>query len=570
MAEPAAPDPATTKAQPPPARRRLRRRLLVGLGALVALPFAAYAAMLLLMWSWTANPPEVPADAPLLRERVVREGTRTSLGRCWFDTRDGLNVLYLAGPPFERGYANGVLTQDLIHAQEDFLLDLVKSKIPSAVGRFLVTFYVTYHNRHLPAHVAAPLQLEILGVCRGCPDTHPEVGPYFHRVLNYHAAHDISHLLIGSPWIAGCTSFGAWGPATADHRLVAGRNFDWEAGDVFDANRILILCEPDEGIPFASLAWSGMVGAVSGMNRAGVSVTINGIRGRPPEDTGTPVSLVVRDVLQHAATLDQAVDRIRRAKVFVSELFLVGSRADGRFVVVEKTPGAIAVREGADGVALCANHFETEALRGDPDNVAFMAEGPSVARRERIRELVEGARGRIDGRRAVEILRDRRLPGGRFPGNGHRGTLNAMIATHAVAMDLTEGIFWAAAPPHQLGPFRAFDVRDFSRRPDLDAAADPVLTSGEFERFRESRAALTEAERVLKAGDAAHALEAARKAEGLNPGLYLNAWMEGRALLAAGRKAEAAASLERALKAGPPSMQEAKEIEGQIRTAKGE
>lgn len=556
------PSPSTTP-------RRLRRWLIAGLAALVGLPVLAYLTMLLLMWSWTANPPEAPADAPILRESVVREGARTSLGRCRLETRDGLHVLYLAGTPFEMGYANGVLTRDLLRAQEDFLLGLVREKIPSAVGRFLVTFYVTYHNRNLPRHVAPDLQLEILGVCRGAPDAHPEEGPYFHRVLNYHAAHDISHLLIGSPWVAGCTSFGAWGAATEGGRLVAGRNFDWEAGDVFDRGRVLILCEPDRGIPFVSLAWSGMVGAVSGMNRAGISVTINGIRGRPPEDTGTPVSLVVRDVLQHAGTLDRAVAIIRGAKVFVSELFLVGSRADGRFVVIEKTPTATAVREGLDGLASCANHFETETLKGDADNVAFMAEGPSVARRDRLRELLAAARGTVDGKKAVGILRDRALPGGRFPGNGHRGTLNALIATHAVAMDLTEGVFWAGTSPHQLGAFQAYDVKDFRRRPDLDVPADPLVASGEFDRFRESKAALAEAERALASGDASRALEAARKAEALNPGLYVNAWMEGRALRAAGRKAEAAAALERALKAGPASTGEAKEIEGQMKEASG-
>jgi isopenicillin-N N-acyltransferase like protein len=563
MTTPSNPTPA-----PAPPRRRLRRWILAALALVVGLPVAAVAVMLFLMWLWLAAPPPAPPDTPLFSMNPVREGTRTTLGRNWFETQDGLNVLYLAGTPYEMGYANGVLSRELVRAQEEHLLALVRSKIPNRAALFLVAFFVTWHNRNLPRHVAPDLQLEILGACRGSTDFHPELGPHYHRVLNYHAAHDISHLLIDSPLVSGCTSFGAWGAATPDGRLLAGRNFDWEAGDVFDRNRILILCEPDEGIPFVSLAWSGMVGAVSGMNRAGISVSINGIRGRPPGDTGTPVSLVVRDVLQHAATLDQAVGIIRGARVFVSELFLVGSRADGRFVVVEKTPETTAVREGADGLAVCANHFLTDALKGDPDNAAFMAEGPSVSRHGRARELLEGARGRITIPRAVEILRDRDLPGGRFPGNGHRGALNALIATHAVAMDLTDGIFWAGAPPHQLGAFRAFGVKDFRRRPELDAAEDPMVASGEFDRFRESRARLAEAERALRAGDAARALAAARQAETLNPGLYLNAWMEGRALLAAGRKGEVAAALERALKAGPASAPEAKELEEQLKAAR--
>ena len=67
----------------------------------------------------------------------------------------------------------------------------------------------------------------------GCPDRHPEIGPYFARVLNYHAAHDIcSYMLIDNPLVngSGCTAFGAWGSETANaQNLLTGRNFDWEA-----------------------------------------------------------------------------------------------------------------------------------------------------------------------------------------------------------------------------------------------------------------------------------------------------------------------------------------------------
>jgi hypothetical protein len=78
-------------------------------------------------------------------------------------------------------------------------------------------------------------------------------------------------------------------------------------------------------------------------------------------------------------------------------------------------------------------------------------------------------------------LRDRRLPGGRFAGNGHRGSLNPLIATHSVVMDLTAGIFWAATPPHQLGRFVAFDLnrrKNYCRGKPLPD--DPMLTDGEY------------------------------------------------------------------------------------------
>lgn len=132
-------------------------------------------------------------------------------------------------------------------------------------------------------------------------------------------------------------------------------------------------------------------------------------------------------------------------------------------------------------------------------------------------------------------MRDRNLPGGKFPGNGHRSTLNALIATHSTVMDLTAGIFWAASPPHQLGRFVAFDVNDFDRElPALAVPADAMLASGEYDRARQAHQSLVEGFRALKAGDAQSALSAATKAETLNPGFYQNATLRGRALLACG------------------------------------
>jgi len=60
------------------------------------------------------------------------------------------------------------------------------------------------------------------------------------------------------------------------------------------------MCEPDDGIPFISLSWAGMAGVVSGMNRAGISVTVNGAPTSLPRETATPVAIVARHILQQA------------------------------------------------------------------------------------------------------------------------------------------------------------------------------------------------------------------------------------------------------------------------------
>ena len=530
----------------------LRRRIFRWLAIAAAVVLLTFTILAGLVWHWLADPPPLPRDLSVTQLVPEQRGDRVWLGQSWSTERDGLRVLYVTGPPFDLGYANGVLTQGLMHRQEDALIEVLDTFVP-AWARWLVKGVVVYQNRDLEDYVTPEHKLEILGLSHGCPDTHPTMGPFYHRLLNYHAAQDISYMMMNHPLIRGCTAFGAWGEATVDGHLLCGRNFDWEAHPVFDRDRLVILCEPDGGIPFISVAWSGMVGAVSGLNRAGVSLTMNGAPSRLPGGARTPTCLVGRTVLQNARNLDEAVAIIRAANVFVSAHFLVGSRADGRFIVVEKTPDTTAIRDADTAHTLaCANHYLTDALRDRPENTAFRDNMDSPARYARVSELLTQAAGTLDAAAAARILRDRRLPGGAFAGNGHRSSLNPIIATHAVIIDITAGLLWVPQPPHQLGKFIAFDVNDFERvLPERALKADPMQASGEYDRYVAARTALEKGRKALSRGKAEEAVKRAKEAEALNPGFYQNAWLLGEALLKQGRTDEARAALVTALRGEP-------------------
>ena len=544
--------------------RRWLRRLLWLAGSLVAAVLVSWGVMAALMMYWVARPPPFTGQPAIIKLVPETRGGRVYLGRNWFGRREGLPVLYLTGTPFEMGYANGVLTQNLIHRQEDTIVQLFHRVAPYRWTQFLMEFVVTCKNRHLAEHVIPEQQMEILGLARGCPDVHPEMGPYFNRILNYHGAQDISYMMMNSPLIhRGCTAFGAWGPRTRDGHLLLGRNFDWEAAPVFDEDRVVIICEPDDGIPFISLAWAGMAGCVSGMNRAGVSVTVNGAPSHLPDGAATPTCLVAREVLQHAHNIAEAAEIIRRRQVFVSAMFLVGSRADGRFVVIEKTSGRMAVREaGGEKYLVCANHFLTPELQDDAVNQKFKRVDTSVSRFDRLTELLRNSPPPLDAAGCAALLRDRRLPGGRFAGNGHHGSLNPLIATHAVVMDLTGGIFWAATPPHQLGRFVAFDINDPEKAlPELAVAGDPTLTDGEYGKYLAAKAGLSDGWRALKQDDIAAALHCAQVAEKNNPGFYQNSWLLAEALFRQGKYPEAAAACRKAMDGKPALGGERRRIE---------
>jgi len=540
----------------------------------IVFALVGWLAAILIIRHSIAKPPPLPADISIMSLKPeIRDG-KTWLGRSWVGQREGLTVIYLKGSPFEIGYADGMLMQDKMHALENGFLKMIQGYVPQHWVMELLKNYVIYRNRHLSDFVPLDYRTEIYATTLGCPDIHPEEGNFYNRLLNYHAAHDVSYLLIDNPFIsarAGCTAFGAWGGATADGHLITGRNFDWEAAEVFSRDRVVEMCEPDNGIPFISLSWAGMAGVVSGMNRAGVSVTVNGAPSELPGTTATPVAMVARDVMEKAHNLGEALKVLSDAKVFVSTIWLVGSRADGKFVVVEKTPAVTNVREPAGDSIVCPNHFQTPGLKDDARNTNYMAEATSVSREARLKELIQAAHGTINALGAVEFLRDRKLPGGIFAGNDHRATLNAFIATHATVMDLSAGIFWAATPPNQLGKFVAFDVSDFSRELfDKTISADAVLADGEYENARQAKQFLAEGNRALKNKNAQTAMDLAVQAESLNPGFYQNAMLRGRALLALGRKNEAATAFELALAEHPAFLKEQQQIESLLKPLRGE
>src|SRR5262245_24307509 len=382
----------TAEAKPRGKLRKWSKRIAVGT---VIFAFVAWLSGALLLRSWTATPPPIPANASILALKTNQHDGKLWLGQSWVGRRDGLLTVYLKGDPFELGYSSGVLLQPQIHTLENEFIKMVHGYVPNEWTLNVLKWYVIYRNRHLTDYIAADYRMEIFGATVGCPDGHPEIGPYYNRILNYHAAHDVSYMMIDNPLVskAGCTSFGAWGPATSNGHLITGRNFDWEAAEVFSRDRVVIMCEPDHGIPFISLAWAGMAGVVSGMNRAGISVTVNGAPSNLPRETATPVAIVARDILQKAHNFDETMNILRGAKVFVSTLWLIGSKSDGKFIVVEKTPDTTQLREADGDSIVCANHFESSGLRDDFRNQQHIAEATSVSRKTRMNELIQGAHG---------------------------------------------------------------------------------------------------------------------------------------------------------------------------------
>jgi isopenicillin-N N-acyltransferase like protein len=519
-----------------------------------------------------AEPPEYTGERALkgteITEQRLGDVRVQTLGDNWRRNRRGVNEIAVTGDPWQRGYANARLTPELLEEQERLLLRTARDFVPNRAAFWLLKHGIAVNNRNLPNYISDAEKLEILGMTEGSVDHFPDDVPLYHRVLHYHAAHDISHLLIDNPLVAkqdliGCTAFAAWGDASADGQLYVGRNFDWEAGEVFDRDKCIIYVWPDDGIPYVHVAWAGMAGAVTGMNAEGLSIHINAARtddfrwGR----MGTPVSLLVRRVLESAANIEQAHAIIRDADVFVSDSFMVASRADGRAVVIEKSPSHTALREaGRPGLLLQTNHLLDEHWANDRANKEQQERATSLYRWQRLEELTDRHYGALGRDTALEILRDKRGMGDKELGLGNRNAIDAGICCHSVIMNVTTGEMWVSAAPHTYGRYVYVPVsRMLEARPSgamrmrLSAEMD-LPRAADFYRgddLIEFRRVLGLARAALRRGDENALSTHARSLRNLNPDSFETAYMQGRLAHMQGNQEAARGHFERALERDP-------------------
>jgi hypothetical protein len=329
--------------------------------------------------------------------------------------------------------------------------------IPSEFYLRFLRYIVGFLNRDLPAAVDSEYKQEIYGISFAAADSFNWVGSKYDRLLNYHAAHDIGHAL-QNMMLVGCTSFGAWGGKTETGAMLLGRNFDFWVGDAFAENKIVAFYAPDRGHKFMFVTWGGFTGVVSGMNDAGLTVTINAAKSEIPFNAATPVSLVAREILQYAGNIKEAIAIARSKKMFVSESFLVGSAADHKTIAIEKTPTDLAIYDPESDDILCTNHYQSQHFAKQKLNEEQMANSASVYREQRLQELMERSYP-LTPEKVAAILRDRRGLHDANIGNGNEKAVNQLIAHHSIIFSPDSLRVWVSTSPWQLGEYVCYDLK---------------------------------------------------------------------------------------------------------------
>jgi len=475
------------------------RKVLVGLGLFVVALFIAYAVFLRMT---RIDPPAIAADVKTHAQLPLEvKGARAYVGPSWMSRERGIWELHLFGQPYAMGWAHGKLGEEMHLVQEDYLFGEFERYVPSKLARFAVKNLVRLGYRKLGDAIPRERAEELAGEADADVDLHPDFLPIYHRLVYYHSLHDITQSLEHSP-LLGCSAFAASGSATTTGHLIIGRNFDFEGPEPFDREKAVLFFHPDGGIPFASVAWVGMQGVVTGINAEGIFVSINAARTDDKGKAGMPVEILVRQIMEQARSIDDVVRIVKQTPVLVPDFYLVGDGKTGDSAVIERSPTRVEVRKAHAEVSLLTNHALTPAFQSDAENDRLKRYLTSGARYRRLEELVRRFRGQIDPKRTLEILRDKHGAGGEPLGLGNRNALDAIIATHSVIVDATSMTLWVSEGPHLLGRYIGYDLkRELASTDDGEAAspppdlpADALLGTDELRAYREALGHLKAAE----------------------------------------------------------------------------
>jgi len=445
--------------------------------------------------------------------------------------------LLVKGDPLERGLITGSLTQELLHYQDKVFFEKIKDIVPSKFKQRLLRGFLKWFNRKLYLNVKEEYKTEIYGVSRYASNEYDYLATPYLRTLYLHGSHDIGHALQDLA-LVGCSSFAAWDSKTPDGELVIGRNFDFYAGDDFAKNKIISFVKPSTGIPFMTVTWGGMIGAVSAMNANGLTVTLNAGKSDVPLIAKTPISLLAREIVQYASTIEEAIAIAKKSNVFVSESIMIGSAADNKAILIEIAPNNFGIYDVANtNQVICANHFQSAAYQDDENNSMHILESHSKYRFDKMKALFEDNKT-ITPQNAVHILRETKGLNNDAIGYGNQKALNQLLAHHGIVFKPSERQVWVSASPYQLGAFVCYDldaifedsfsVANSFEKETLTIAEDSFMYSQEYKNYEAYRIHDRKIDAVLK--NKKEVLSAKQLADYilLNPDLWITHFKVGK------------------------------------------
>ena len=471
------------------------------------IPLLTYVAL----WLLLVIKPKFKVDKSLINiERIKISEDFYKLEDNWLKRNPyGLWELFITKNGFENGLINGKLCKELIDTQETYFIEEIKRIIPSNFYTFFLKIIVGWINRKIEHFIPKEYLLEIYGISLSASERYKYITLNYQRYLNYHAANDIGHAIEDLNMVA-CTSFSVWNKKSKDGSLLIGRNFDFYFGENFAQDKMICFYKPDNGYNFMMISWGGMVGAVSGMNMHGLTLTINTAKSNKPSKARTPLCIIGRKILQYASNIDEAYEIAKKTDTFISASFLIGSHKENKSVIIEKSITKTCLFDNIDeNFISCTNHFQSQAFSDDALNKDNIENGYSIHRLNRTNELINKY-DKIGVNEIASILRNQKGINDIDIGIGNEKAINQLSAHHSIIFKPSELKVWISTKKYQMGEYICYDLNkvyssnfNVEQNPEiytkeLTIAADSFLNTGEIEKYNKYREQENKIEAITK------------------------------------------------------------------------
>jgi hypothetical protein len=180
----------------------------------------------------------------------------------------------------------------------------------------------------------------------------------------------------------GCTTIGAVGESSDEPLL--GRNLDFLDMGFVHRYSYVVVAKPEGKEPYVSVSWPGLVGVLSGMNRAGVSLAVMVVHDEHRCEPGVPFQLAFRRALEESKSTDDVTRKLRATKLTVTNNLMVVDK-NGSADVLELAPdGVVARGPDARGRILSTNHFLSPERKESRVSLTYLSSRRRLAAAEKV------------------------------------------------------------------------------------------------------------------------------------------------------------------------------------------
>ncbi|MCU0845517.1 MAG: C45 family autoproteolytic acyltransferase/hydrolase [Spirochaetes bacterium] len=394
----------------------MKRGPIIRLAAIVLVAFGFLFIKSRLISSGTTYAPDGAAAERLAAEKPRREGGRTWLGAAWKERRPEGIIISMTGAPYEMGYQHGALLRDEIRrgVVPVFADPVTNSREHRAKPAFLRKLMLAYLDfavfGPLERNTPAEYLMELKGIADGSGlDYRDLIRATFKSELTMIMVPGVVKAKAKTLGIsAECSDFAAAGVATADGKLIMGRNTDYAGqGRWMDAQTVFIY-HPRRGHAYVNISTAGLVKCNSAVNEKGIVIGghFMGFDGTGPR--GLSFTVLEHEIMRTASTIDEAVDIVKRGPRAGAFGFMVADGARRDAVAIEANGESVGLKRMENGVLVLTNFATTAEL----EKVDLMKRYNLVMRDMfgrylRLGELIAAGRGRITGAMAASFMGDR-------------------------------------------------------------------------------------------------------------------------------------------------------------------